>query len=246
MSSMNKINFDQIKNLVIITGFIGKINPSKFRVNQAPFAHGKKCLFFGNDINAKHFAICKAWQFVHLPHIPLRHDIVYNSVQSKKLKFLQDESLKKYLSQRHPERNKIIWVDHKRTLLSKHVLQMIQVLSSSAGYGILIRTTPANKTSVWQEFREANMQTRYNKFARPTEQYILSQIAKPGISPSGRVTNTGLILYDLNNEQTKRLLNAVYGCVKKIGNPMCQIFWMIEAQKFPGLVKIVPYKMFDI
>lgn len=227
-------------NLIIITGYVGKVT-NKFKVKRSPFPGDKRCIFFANDKNARSHAIRNGWRFVHLVNIPLGNNLIINSVLSKKLKFMKLVEITNAIAH-HKCTEYILWVDHKRCLPAKHVFIMIKLLKSAEPHtGILLRATPANKTSIWQEFREANMQNRYRKFAHITKQVIKAEIAKPGISPNGKVANTGLILYDLKNENTQKLADSVYSKVTQTGNPMCQIFWMLESQKFPGLVKMVPF-----
>ncbi len=222
-----------ITGLLIISGYIGKIHRG-FNIQHAPYHDN--CLFYANDANIRFLAMARGWKFIHLPKIPVMRNIIFNSVQSKKLKFLQINHLAS-------DTTHVLWVDHKRRL-SQDVAKRFFFTLKQSSQGILIRTTPSHKSSVWQELKCANNQNRYREFTQRTRQHIITETAKSGIQAWGLVANTGLILYDIKNDFSLKLANSVYNCIVKTGNPMCQIFWMIEAQKYPGLVKIVSYQNF--
>ncbi len=223
-----------INGLLIISGFIGSVDRG-FRMPFAPFQN--KCLFYANDARCRSLAIARGWKFMHMPEIPISTNHIFNSMKSKKMKFLQ-------MPFGEGNDQNVLWIDHKRHISAHMVKRFFSTLPPTAG--ILIRATPSNKSSVWQEFHGANNQHRYRIFAPQTRKYIVHETAKHKINANGLVANTGLILYNLKNEKTKKLANAVYKCILQTGNPMCQIFWMIESQKYPGLVKIVPYRHFNV
>lgn len=222
-------------NFVVVTGFIGAINKN-FKIHPAPIQNN---LFFSNNLAIKNQAISKKWTFIHLPDIPLTNNLEFNSVQSKKLKFLQLPGLKKF--------DQIIWVDHKRKITFANIVYLLNILKNSPKTtGVIIRSTPKGKNSIWQEYYESNLQKRYRKHANITRKYINTMLTKKNIKANKLIANTGLILYNLKVPGTLQLVNRVFECIRKTGNPMCQIFWMLESQQFPGLVKMISYKMINI
>ncbi len=164
----------------------------------------------------------------------LSQDISVSSFQSKFIKFLQirNRSEGNFLGQFQYS----LFVDHKFFIQDTHIGEIL----GNANKPIVIRSTPREKTTIWEEYNEANLQLRYQKFKEQTHQYIVEKI-NHGCSENIRICNTGLILVNLNYPECLKLMDEVYKDLKLIGTSECQIIWAMVSQNFESLIKVIPF-----
>jgi hypothetical protein len=222
----------KLHGLLVFSGVFGK----RFsKLHPAPFA-GKSFLF-SNNRALESEAERTGWEYVYVDQ-ELSDDYRVSSVQSKWVKFLSvvDEYPEIFADKRF-----LVYVDHKLKLQKKHVVK----LYSMSNPGVIIRTTPIVKTSVYDEFYMSLTQERYREFKDVTEEWICEKLQN-GFREEQRVCNTGLIAYDLKNESARALASEVYQAVVDTGNPCCQIIWTVLSQRYAQHIKTIDLLDLDI
>lgn len=214
---------DNNRDICVITTICG----TKFKhLHLAPSDYD--CYLYTNNPGLKSEATRKKWKFQLLPpDIILSDDEILSSQQSKYTKFLGCD---------YPIYNKILYVDHKLRIQNED----IKKLSALQNKPIMLRTTPREKTSVWDEFNDAHQQERYQRFEPAVLKYIGEKVAR-GYSENFRICNTGLILYNITESRDKILtfVTEIMRDLDKVGTPECQIIWAIVAQKYSDLIQTV-------
>jgi hypothetical protein len=151
-------------------------------------------LLFSNNLDLRREAVRKGWRFEEVPkdNAPLTSDYAASSLQSKYVKFMR------FLSDRPDlwgtvlanDDDKVLYMDHKFHITPEHVRTALRLLVSEpppqppaatdapAAVGclskptILIRETPLEKTSVWDEVRCGWGQPRYAATMKETEEFV--------------------------------------------------------------------------
>lgn len=202
------------------------------RIHPAPkIGH---CVFFSNNKKLEHEAIIKGWNFVFVD-VPQVNNLLTSSIQSKYIKFLKFiEDFKEY-----EQYKTVVYFDHKFTLNSKQINKLVEISDKP----ILIRTTPRNKTTIWQEVNEANPHLRYKKNMDKTLEFIKREMQN-GATDKVRICNTGLIVYK-DVEVIKNMLDKIYQEIIEQQQPECQIIWAIVSQKYDDFIKKIPFNYFS-
>jgi hypothetical protein len=105
---------------------------------------------------------------------------------------------------------------------------------------IIIRQTPSNKTSVYDEIKAAMGQARYVKNMDKTKIFIKNIISTKEFNENVRICNTGLLIF-INREEIKELLRNVYDKCMEDEQPECQIYWSIFSQKHQNKIKEIKW-----
>jgi hypothetical protein len=223
---------EKLQGLLVFSGVFGK----RFsKLHPAPLA-GESFLF-SNNRELQSEAERTGWSFIFVDK-ELSNDYRVSSVQSKWVKFLS-------VMEEYPEifsgKRFIVYVDHKLKLKKKHVDKLRRMPNP----GIIIRTTPIVKNSVYDEFNMSLAQKRYREFKEVTERWI-SEKLRDGYREQQRVCATGLIAYDLENHNVRKLASEAYQAVLETGNPCCQIFWTVLSQRYEQHIKTIGFFDLDI
>jgi len=175
----------------------------------------------------------KGWKFIFLKDLVLTSDEDVSSMQSKHVKFLACLADHTVLWSK-----RILYVDHRRHIQAHHVTSILQLNN----LGIVINATPKLKTSVWDEYKDAQHQVRYRKHNDATMAWINAHLAMPEkYKANVRVCNTGLICYNTQVVKIFELVNQMYEALKTTQNPECQIFWSILSQPFSDIISVIPF-----
>ena len=195
-----------------------------------------KCLFFTNNPELKPEIIKKGWTPVFI-NMPLSDNSTVSSVQSKYIKFLHflNNNRFKQLKEKY---TKILYFDHKFLVKSHHIHNLIKL--STTGHNIIIRETPALKTSIWTEVNASKSQERYKLSMANTIELINNKIKQGEILPNIRICNTGLIFYN-DYHIVLPMLNQIYLACTTLMQPECQLFWAIYSQQYANLIKTIPF-----
>lgn len=188
---------------------------------------------FTNNVELEKECKLKGWTYIKLT-LDLSSDEIISSNQAKYVKFLQffnDKNcdyMKKY--------DIIIYVDHKFYFKNDHIGKLLDAIKQP----ILIRKTPSNKALIWDEFRDAHHQLRYRQFEEKAKNYVNDKI-KNGYTENVRISNTGLIVYNVKNEQVIKLVNEIYVDLQRVGTPECQIIWAMVSQKYQNIIQQIEW-----
>jgi len=219
-----------MNNLLIISCIFGK----QFKyVHQSP--DNKNSYFFTNNKDLKDEIINKGWNYVYINKV-LSDDYIISSLQSKYIKFL------KFLDDFPEFQNvqTIIYFDHKENVSSTTINEIKLLINNNADKSLIIRQTPSNKTSVYDEVNAAMRQQRYKKNMNITKNFIKNIISTKKFSKNVRICNTGLLIF-INRENIKELLNNVYEKCIEHQQPECQIYWSIYSQKYENKIKEIKW-----
>ena len=121
------------------------------------------------------------------------------------------------------------WIDEIKLLINNNVDK-----------SLIIRQTPSNKKSVYDEIKAAMGQPRYVKNMDKTKNFIKDIIATKEFNKNVRICNTGLLIF-INREEIKELLNNVYQKCIEHEQPECQIYWSIFSQKYKDKIKEIKW-----
>lgn len=168
--------------------------------------------------------------------LPREEDILALSLQSKSVKFLSflDEPIYPQLSA-NLDRG-ILYFDHKFEIKEDHVRRIVSCAEDSA---IVIRSTPLQKDSIWDEVEAAVGQERYMRHMTETKSYIERSLGA-GMSADARICNTGLIYY-ADVEAARPLAQSVLSSCLQLKQPECQIFWSLHAQRYSDMIKVIDW-----
>ena len=220
-----------MEDILIISCIFGK----KFnKTYKAPLT--KNCVFFTNNKELKDEIINNGWTFFYID-FNLTNDIVVSSLQSKYIKFLV--FLKDF-----PEFNKfskILYLDHKFNVLDIHVNKLLNIHKNHPEKLVIIRGTPKNKTSIYQEIEDAKYQERYLKNMKETVVFIEEKVQQYRLNSNVRISNTGIIFYNIMNSAIFEMLNDIYDSCLKLQQPECQIFWALYSQKYLDYIKQIEF-----
>ena len=151
-----------MNNLLIISCIFGK----QFKYVH-PSPDNKNSYFFTNNKELKGEIINKGWNYVYVNKV-LSDDIIISSLQSKYIKFL------KFLDNFPQFQNAktIIYFDHKENVSSASIDEIKLLINNNVDKSLIIRQTPSNKTSVYDEIKAAMGQSRYVKNMDKTKNFI--------------------------------------------------------------------------
>jgi len=219
-----------MNNLLIISCIFGK----QFKYVH-PSPDNKNSYFFTNNKELKGEIINKGWNYVYVNKV-LSDDIIISSLQSKYIKFL------KFLDNFPQFQNAktIIYFDHKENVSSASINEIKLLINNNVDKSLIIRQTPSNKTSVYDEIKAAMGQSRYVKNMDKTKNFIKDIIATKEFDENVRICNTGLLIF-INRENIKELLNNVYEKCVEHEQPECQIYWSIFSQKHKNEIKEIKW-----
>ena len=220
----------QKNNLLIISCIFGE----KFKYVH-PSPDNKNSFFFTNNKELKDEIINKGWNYVYVNKI-LSDDIIISSLQSKYIKFL------KFLDDFPQFQNAktIIYFDHKENISSATIKEIKLLINNNLDKSLIIRQTPTNKTSVYDEIKAAMGQRRYKKNMDKTKIFIKDIIATKEFNKNVRICNTGLLIF-ISKEEIKELLDNVYEKCIEHQQPECQIYWGIFSQKHQNKIKQIKW-----
>ena len=226
------------------------------RVYEAPKITDATCVFFTNDASMREEIERKGWRCeilnpIAFPLYPA--DSCESSLQSKYVKFLR--FLNDY--EEFAAFSRILYFDHKMRFTAESVSRFVSLLSvenaPSSSASVLVRETPPLKTSVWDEVRASENMRRYALAMPATKDFVRTFLREnaPQVSESVRVCNTGSILYVFDRhvdarKTIRRFTDSIYDTIMRLGQPECQIFWCLFAQKYEGLVKTVPFNAVSV
>ena len=219
-----------MNNLLIISCIFGK----KFKyVHKSP--DNKKSYFFTNNKELKDEIINKGWNYVYVNKV-LSNDYMISSLQSKYIKFL------KFLDDFPEFQNvkTIIYFDHKENVSSTTIDEIKLLINNNLDKSLIIRQTPSNKISVYDEVQAAMGQQRYVQNMNITKNFIKDIISTKEFNENVRICNTGLLLF-INRENITELLNNVYEKCIEHEQPECQIYWSIFSQKHKNKIKEIKW-----
>ena len=219
-----------MNNLLIISCIFGK----QFKyVHQSP--DNKNSYFFTNNKDLKDEIINKGWNYVYTNKV-LSNDDIISSLQSKYIKFL------KFLDDFPEFQNvqTIIYFDHKENVSSTTIDEIKLLINNNVDKSLIIRQTPSNKTSVYDEVNAAMGQQRYIKNMNMTKNFIKNILSTKEFSKNVRICNTGLLIF-INRENIKELLNNVYEKCIEHQQPECQIYWSIYSQEHQNKIKEIKW-----
>ena len=219
-----------MNNLLIISCIFGK----QFKYVH-PSPDNKNSYFFTNNKKLKGEIINKGWNYVYVNKV-LSDDIIISSLQSKYIKFL------KFLDNFPQFQNAktIIFFDHKENVSSASIDEIKLLINNNLDKSLIIRQTPSNKTSVYDEIKAAMGQSRYVKNMNITKKFIKDIISTKEFNENVRICNTGLLIF-INRENIKELLNNVYEKCIEHQQPECQIYWSIYSQKHQNKIKEIKW-----
>ena len=219
-----------MNNLLIISCIFGK----QFKYVH-PSPDNKNSYFFTNNKKLKGEIINKGWNYVYVNKV-LSDDIIISSLQSKYIKFL------KFLDNFPQFQNAktIIFFDHKENVSSASIDEIKLLINNNLDKSLIIRQTPSNKTSVYDEIKAAMGQSRYVKNMNITKKFIKDIISTKKFNENVRICNTGLLIF-INRENIKELLNNVYEKCIEHQQPECQIYWSIYSQKHQNKIKEIKW-----
>ena len=219
-----------MNNLLIISCIFGK----QFKYVH-PSPDNKNSYFFTNNKELKGEIINKGWNYVYVNKV-LSDDIIISSLQSKYIKFL------KFLDNFPQFQNAktIIYFDHKENVSSASIDEIKLLINNNVDKSLIIRQTPSNKTSVYDEIKAAMGQSRYVKNMDKTKNFIKDIIATKEFDENVRICNTGLLIF-INREKIIELLNNVYKKCIEHQQPECQIYWSIFSQKHKDKIKEIKW-----
>lgn len=220
---------------MIDTIIISCIFGTKFkRVHQSP--DNKNSYFFTNNKELENKIKNKGWNYVYVNKV-LSNDCIISSLQAKYIKFL------KFLDDFPEFQNfkTIIYFDHKENVTKDILTQEIALLiNNNIDKSLIIRQTPSNKTSIYDEVNAAMGQNRYVKNMNITKNFIKNIISTKEYNENVRICNTGLLIY-INRENIEELLNNVYEKCIEHEQPECQIYWSIFSQKYKQEIKEIKW-----
>jgi hypothetical protein len=194
--------------------------------------------FFCNNLNMRSEVEKQGWTFIYMNQI-IHLDIAKSSFQSKYIKFLQflkDKNYEFFL-----DYSKIFYVDHKFQLEKSHVDDLL----SKMNRGIVLRTTPKLKLQIWDEVAAAMGQERYSRFMPATLEFINKQI-EMGLSENTRICNTGLMVFDISNDESILFTDEIYQALLAIGTSECQIIWGMISQRYDNFIQKVDWDSLPI
>ena len=215
-----------MNNLLIVSCIFGKL----FKYVH-PSPDNKNSYFFTNNKELKDEIINKGWNYIYV-NKELSNDYLLSSLQSKYIKFL------KFVDDFPEFQNTktIIYFDHKENVSSATINEIKLLINKNVDKSLIIRQTPSNKTSVYDEVKAAMCQSRYVKNMDKTKNFIKDIIATKEFNENVRICNTGLLIF-INREEIKELLNNVYEKCIEHQQPECQIYWSIFSQKHQDKIK---------
>ena len=91
----------------------------------------------------------------------------------------------------------------------------------------------------------AKKETRYNQGMDKTIKFVEENIAEGFDDKNTKVCNTGLILYTLDIVVLD-MATKIYNQTLNLRQPECQILWTVTSYKHRDMIKVVPFREFDI
>ncbi len=217
---------------VVVSGLFGS---GDFDIYPAPDPVRFRCLFFSNRMEIIDRATARGWSSVLLPYAKMDSALAC-SLQSKSVKylgFLDDPLFSDVLGD---VRGGALYFDHKFEVKASHVVRFAERRTDAS---IVIRSTPRDKFSIWDEVEDASAQERYLQHMPETKAYI-DALLERGYSDAQRICNTGLIHYR-NVEKARTLARQVLGACQNLSQPECQIFWALHSQKFADDIEVIGF-----
>ena len=197
--------------------------------------------FFTNNHTLKQEVENKNWNYVYVP-FELSDDSITSSCQSKYIKFLA------FLDD-YPEYKKyktILYFDHKVFVKEKHINQLISISSQENNqYAVIIRSHESQPRSIWDEVEDSKQQERYANNMNNTIELIHRKVKNKEFNEKTKVCNTGLLFY-VNYESIKDMLNNIYSTCIQLRQPECQILWAIYSQPFLNKIYCIDFYTLDL
>jgi hypothetical protein len=219
-----------MNELIVISCIFG----NKFK-KVFPSPDKKNSFFFTNNVGIKEEIVNKGWNYIYV-NKPLSNDDLLSSLQSKYIKFLI--FLKDYPEFQNAKH--ILYVDHKEYITSDTLDEINLLINNNPTKSLIIRETPANKTTITQEIQAANGQARYAKNMNITKNFVKKMISSGIIKENVRICNTGLLVY-INRDKIEELINNVYNKCIEHTQPECQIYWSVFSQKYKDEIKQIKW-----
>jgi len=194
-----------------------------------------RSIFFTNNQSLKKEILAKGWEYVYIEKGITNGESIDSSLQAKKVKFLQldTKTLADLFNYKY-----IVYMD------SRRITDNISNLAERCEHGILIRFTPREKNSIWDEVNEAKSQERYARNMDKTIQFLNVKL-QDDYSENNRVMNTGILVYKVDVPETKRMIlklcDEVYSACIALDQPECQIFWCLFSQHYNDIITKVEF-----
>lgn len=204
------------------------------KLYQAPI--NDNCFVFTNNKKLKPECVLKGWNYIYVDvEIPdcITDSYQRSSLQSKYVKFLE---VFKDFPELFKNKNHALYLDHKLKVNQSHIKKLFQFNE----YGLVVTATPREKNSVYDEIEDAKDDPRYKERMYELKNWVGKKLSE-GYTYKNRVTRTGLILFNLNNQKSFDLCSEVYTSIMEVLNPECQVIWCILSQKYTNHIKIIPW-----
>jgi hypothetical protein len=220
-----------MNDLIVFSALFGdafdKLYPAPLKDNCFLFTNNKKL-----QLECKN----KGWHYVYLDVLiseSVTDAYQYSSLQSKYVKFLE---VKKDFPELFKNKKYGLYFDHKFEVKKSHIETFLQIQNN----GLVIRTTPKIKNTVYDEIEDAMGQQRYRNRMTELKDWIKTKVAE-GYSVENRICNTGLMLYDMQNKNIINLCSKIYLATMQVLNPECQVIWAILSQQYTNNIKTIPF-----
>jgi hypothetical protein len=177
----------------------------------------------------------KGWNYIHIDS-PIFDDSVESTLQVKYIKFLEFEKEERFFF--FKEYKYIIMVDHKLELKDEHIYKMLKRNNKK----IFLKNHPSRDKSIliWHEVERSMNQERYLRNMPATIDYINQKIYA-GSSEYVCLPWCGLILYEHNDEQVKKLAHEVYNDIMRVKMSNDQIVWALVSQKYTEIIQMIDF-----
>jgi hypothetical protein len=218
-----------MEKVAYISGYVGR-----FEIFLYPPSGSIKSFFFSDHVEYKEILEECGWIFVYL-NLQVSEDLLENSVNSKRIKFLEFLKEEKYKSI-FEKFDHILYSDHKFQITEEIVSKMVDKTPDGK---LLIRLTPSKKNNIFEEIYDACKQDKYLQGIVETSKYINEMLDKNKSDIKVDICNTGVIFYkNYKNNEYMKLLETVYDCCVSMRQPECQIFWALHYPKYAEVIKI--------
>lgn len=198
-----------------------------------------RCFFFTNNQSLKKEILAKGWEYIYIEKSITNGESIDSSLQAKQVKFLQlgADILAVLLTYKY-----IVYMD------SRRITDNITELTERCEHGVLIRLTPREKNSIWDEVNEAKSQERYARNMDKTIQFLNNKL-QGDYTDKHRVMNTGILVYKVDVLETRlmilKLCHEVYSACIALDQPECQIFWCLFSQNYNDIITKVEFDTID-
>lgn len=220
-----------MNDLIVFSALFGdtfeKLYPAPLKDNCFLFTNNKKL-----QLECKN----KGWHYVYLDVLisdGVTDAYQYYSLQSKYVKFLE---VKKDFPDLFKNKKYGLYFDHKLEVKKSHIEKLLKFKN----YNLVVTETPKVKDTVYDEIEDAMGQQRYVERMHELKNWVKKKLSE-GYSHKNRVTRTGIIFFNLNNQKTFDLCSKVYLSIMEVLNPECQVIWCILSQKYKNHIKTIPW-----